>query len=115
MRSDFCAPSASTIHNDCNLDKIAYQYDIEQKRDTIFKILSERKHPVLASDFPFHPITVGAIVERYPRTFKIVKRNVPRATNPSRSYEVSIVTLGKLDTPYIDGWSNFLHPFGQII
>lgn len=111
MRQDFAAPAPSYIHNDSDPDKIAQQYADEEVRDTIFKMLVDRKRPIVITDVPYHPNVACRVVKKYPRTFKVALRYKRGKT----SNEITVVTLGKLDTPYIEGWSNILEPFGPIL
>lgn len=114
MRSDFCAPSASTIHNGTDYERIAAQVESEQTRDEIFNFIKDKKRPCLVAELPIHPTSFALLARKYQSVFKCAL-HYKRSTRGSKSTLVTIVTLSNNDKRYIDGWTDWLEPYGHII
>lgn len=114
MKSNFTVPSVSTIHNECNVERMSVQVELEQLRDEMFAIIKQHKRPMLTTELPIHQTKFGVLAARYPSVFKCVLRHRPKV---ARKYgnQVTIVTLSNNDKRFIDGWTDFLEPFGPII
>lgn len=114
MRSDFCVPIASTIHNGTDYERIASQVESEQTRDEIFNFIKNKKRPCLATELPIHPTTFALLARKYRSVFKCTLQ-YKRSPRGSKSTLVTIVTLSDNDKRFIDGWTDWLEPYGHII